>query len=158
MSRVPRTTSDCWVPTLPPGFRQEVGRGEPEIGCKARNRLPGTQGLLASVMRPLCVLLVLHATASAQTFHNPLNPDHGSDPWLQYYKGTNYLTATTWSGSAATGITMKHGHTIAELSAATPVPIWSDTTASRCCNVWAPEFHLLDRKSTRLNSSHVSES
>lgn len=85
------------------------------------------------------------APVSAQntTFHNPLNADHGSDPWMQYYKGEYYLTATTWSGSAAAGITMKHGHTIAELIAAAPVTVWSDTTASRCCNVWAPEFHLL---------------
>ncbi|HYN87315.1 MAG TPA: family 43 glycosylhydrolase, partial [Ardenticatenaceae bacterium] len=34
--------------------------------------------------------------------------------------------------------------TIAGLKTAAPVTIWTDATASRCCNVWAPEFHLLD--------------
>jgi GH43 family beta-xylosidase len=39
---------------------------------------------------------------------------------------------------------MKSGETIAELKAATPQVIWEDDTSSRCCNMWAPEFFLLN--------------
>jgi GH43 family beta-xylosidase len=39
---------------------------------------------------------------------------------------------------------MKRGATIAELKSAQPTVIWNGSTPSRCCNNWAPEFHLLD--------------
>src|SRR5689334_5157146 len=81
---------------------------------------------------------------AAVTFRNPLNVDHGSDPWMQYYNGQYYLTATTWSTNPSVGVTMKHATTIAGLIAATPVTIFSDATSTRCCNIWAPEFHLLN--------------
>jgi len=74
------------------------------------------------------------------TFQNPLNESHGSDPWMLYYEGQYYLAATTWGDT----LTMKHGATIAELKAADTEIIWQDPTASRCCNMWAPEFYLLD--------------
>jgi GH43 family beta-xylosidase len=86
----------------------------------------------------------LSVRAQATTFRNPLNTSHGSDPWMTYYNGNYYLTATTWSSSSSVGITMKKGATIAALKAATPVTIFSDSTAARCCNIWAPEFHLLN--------------
>ncbi len=73
-------------------------------------------------------------------FTNPLNASHGSDPWMVHYEGYYYLAATTWGNT----LTMKRGRTIAELKAATPEVIWKDTTASRCCNMWAPEFFLID--------------
>ncbi|HSC88992.1 MAG TPA: glycoside hydrolase family 43 protein [Polyangiaceae bacterium] len=73
-------------------------------------------------------------------FTNPLNKSHGSDPWMVYHEGYYYLAATTWGDS----LTMKRGRTIAELKAATPQVIWKDTTAARCCNMWAPEFFLID--------------
>jgi len=91
---------------------------------------------------------MLPPTATAATFRNPLN-NSGPDPWLTYYDGYYYLAATTW-GDAATGLTMRKAATIAELKTATPIRIWQDSTASRCCNYWAPEFHLL----TSTNGTH----
>src|SRR5688572_15914943 len=85
-----------------------------------------------------------YAKAQTNTFRNPLNPDRGADPWMTYYNGFYYLTTTTWSSDPNVGITMKRGRTIAELKAATPQRIFFDTTSSRCCNIWAPEFHLLN--------------
>ena len=89
-------------------------------------------------------LLVFSTTVSAaNTFRNPLNTDHGSDPFMVYYNGEYYLTATTWSTDPNVGVTMKHASTISGLITATPLTIFKDTTASRCCNIWAPEFHFL---------------
>ncbi len=81
--------------------------------------------------------------AQTTTFRNPLNPNTGSDPWMLYYNGNYYLATTTYSSSSSVGLTMKKAPSIASLIAASPVKIWGDTTASRCCNMWAPEFHLL---------------
>jgi GH43 family beta-xylosidase len=94
----------------------------------------------------LASLLVFspHVAAQTATFRNPLNPDRGADPWMTYYNGEYYLTATTWSSDPNVGITMKHATTIAGLKAATPQRIFFDTTSSRCCNIWAPEFHLIN--------------
>lgn len=73
-------------------------------------------------------------------FTNPLNPSSGSDPWMTYYEGRYYLMATTWNST----LTMKSGATIEELKAATPDVIWNGDDPDRCCNIWAPEFFLLD--------------
>jgi GH43 family beta-xylosidase len=82
------------------------------------------------------------AVPTAATFRNPLN-NSGPDPWMTYYDGNYYLAATTWGGDS-TGLTMRKASTIADLKTATPVRIWQDSTASRCCNYWAPEFFLLN--------------
>ncbi len=82
--------------------------------------------------------------AQSPTFRNPLNTERGADPWMVYYNGRYYLTTSTYSPDPNFGITMKSGATIAELKNATPVRIWQDSTPSRCCNIWAPEFHLLN--------------
>ena len=76
------------------------------------------------------------------TFRNPLN-NSGPDPWMTYYEGHYYLAATTWGGAIA-GLTMRKAATIADLKETQPVSIWIDTTPTRCCNFWAPEFFLLD--------------
>jgi len=81
-------------------------------------------------------------TATTTTFRNPLNSS-GPDPWMTYYNGNYYLAATTWGG-ASTGLTMRKASTIADLKSATPARIWQDSTATRCCNYWAPEFFLLN--------------
>lgn len=73
------------------------------------------------------------------TFRNPLNLSAGADPWLLYYEGSYYLTTTQ-----ASAIRMWKAPTIAGLVKATPTTLWTDTTPARCCNMWAPEFHLLD--------------
>jgi hypothetical protein len=46
------------------------------------------------------------------------------------------LTTTTW-----TNIQITRATTINGLKSATPKVIWTDSTASRCCNIWAPEIH-----------------
>jgi GH43 family beta-xylosidase len=71
---------------------------------------------------------------------NPLNRNNGADPWLTYYEGNYYLAATTW----ASGLTMRKSPTLAGLKTAEPVQIYFETDPSRCCNMWAPEFRLLN--------------
>lgn len=71
---------------------------------------------------------------------NPLNAYAGSDPWLTYFDGNYYLSATTWSSD----LLMRKSPTLAGLKTAVPVRIYHETDPSRCCNMWAPEFYLLD--------------
>ena len=101
---------------------------------------------IAFVLVALLGLTFIPQSAQAQstTFMNPLNPNTGSDPWMTYYNGNYYLATTTYSSSSSVGITMKKASSIPALIATSPVKIWGDTTASRCCNIWAPEFHLLN--------------
>ncbi|MBI1258179.1 MAG: family 43 glycosylhydrolase [Chloroflexi bacterium] len=75
----------------------------------------------------------------AGTLRNPLN-DMGPDPWLTYYEGNYYLATTT--GTSV--LTMRKSPSLAGLKVATPVTIYYETDESRCCNMWAPEFDLLD--------------
>lgn len=74
------------------------------------------------------------------TLRNPLNGYGGADPWLTYYEGNYYLAATTW----ASEWTMRMSPTLAGLKTAEPVRIYFETDPSRCCNMWAPEFRLLE--------------
>jgi GH43 family beta-xylosidase len=85
-----------------------------------------------------CFLLghLLCAHPKAATFRNPLNS--GPDPYLAYHQGNYYLTTT--QGKA---VRIWKSRTLGGLKTATPVTVWSDTTASRCCHIWAAEFHLL---------------
>lgn len=71
---------------------------------------------------------------------NQLNPYGGADPWLQYYEGYYYLATTTWRSD----LIMMRSPTLAGLKTATPVQIYYETDPSRCCNMWAPEFYLLE--------------
>ncbi len=74
----------------------------------------------------------------APSFTNPIIPN-GADPWLQFYKGNYYLTTTTWTSQ----LVMRKSPTLAGLANATPINIWSESEADRCCNFWAFEFHRL---------------
>lgn len=74
------------------------------------------------------------------TLRNPLNPYGGPDPWLQYYEGYYYLATTT----GRSDLIMSKAETLAGLKTAVPQLIYRETDPSRCCNMWAPEFHLLD--------------
>lgn len=71
---------------------------------------------------------------------NPLNPYGGADPWIQYYEGYYYLATTTWRSE----LLLSKSETLAGLKTAIPLQIYAETDPSRCCNMWAPEFHLLD--------------
>lgn len=78
--------------------------------------------------------------AQPGVLHNPLNPYGGADPWIQYYEGYYYLATTTWRSE----LIMSKSETLAGLKTAVPIQIYAETDPSRCCNMWAPEFHLLD--------------
>jgi GH43 family beta-xylosidase len=99
--------------------------------------------ILVSAMLASLAVLTTSAQAATTTFQNPLNPNTGSDPWMLYYNGNYYLASATYSSSSLVGLTMKKASSISALIATSPVKIWDDTTASRCCNMRAPEFHLL---------------
>jgi len=81
-------------------------------------------------------------TTPPATFRNPLNTIRGSDPFTRYYNGYYYLTATTWTNQ----LTMKRATTLEGLKSAQEQVIReeTDTTTDHCCNMWAPEFFLLD--------------
>jgi GH43 family beta-xylosidase len=59
---------------------------------------------------------------------------------MLYYQGNYYLTATTWSSE----LTIARSPTIGGLRTTTPQVVWQGDDPNRCCNMWAPEFHLLD--------------
>lgn len=74
------------------------------------------------------------------TFTNPLSL-HGPDPWLQYYNGFYYMVTTTWNST----ITMRRATTLRALSTAPDQVIYNlSQHPNACCNMWAPEFHLLN--------------
>lgn len=87
----------------------------------------------------LCLLFLPGAWAgTTSTFTNPIY-DNGADPWLTYYDGNYYVATTTWTSR----LEMRKSPTLAGLATATPVAVWSETNADRCCNFWAFEFHRL---------------
>jgi GH43 family beta-xylosidase len=87
---------------------------------------------------PVAVVAPVLMGDQESTFTNPIIPN-GADPWLQFYKGNYYLTTTTWTSQ----LVMRKSPTLAGLSTATPINIWSESEADRCCNFWAFEFHRL---------------
>ncbi|WP_425412970.1 family 43 glycosylhydrolase [Micromonospora nigra] len=75
-----------------------------------------------------------------RTFTNPIKRN-GPDPWLRVHNGVYYLATTTWNST----ITMRRSTTLAGLATAQEQVIFN--LAGRpngCCNMWAPEFHLID--------------
>lgn len=106
---------------------------------------------LASFVRACLIVILLAVSASAvgaqsggegesDTLRNPLNARGGADPWLTYYDGYYYLATTTWASEWQ----MRRSPTLAGLKTAEPQRIYFETEPSRCCNFWAPEFHLLE--------------
>jgi GH43 family beta-xylosidase len=76
---------------------------------------------------------------TTRTFRNPLSM-HGPDPFLQYYNGYYYLATTTWNMT----ITMRRSRTLGGLATAPDTTVFNlSSRANGCCNMWAPEFHLL---------------
>ncbi|QFZ21737.1 family 43 glycosylhydrolase [Saccharothrix syringae] len=75
----------------------------------------------------------------ARTFTNPIKRN-GPDPWLQYHNGYYHLATTTWNST----ITMRRSRTLAGLASAPDQVVFTLTgRPNGCCNMWAPEFHLL---------------
>lgn len=83
--------------------------------------------------------LSLTSLVSGATFSNPLKAKDGSDPHIVYTGGYYFLMATTWQDLQITRATTLEGLKTGETKV-----VWTDSTASRCCNVWAPELHYFD--------------
>ncbi|GAB1733237.1 hypothetical protein NU195Hw_g8445t1 [Hortaea werneckii] len=96
-------------------------------------------------MGSLTFLLVAAATiiscVQAASFSNPLKEENGSDPFIVYTGGYYYLMTTTW-----TDVQITRAATLGGLKTGETKVVWSDSTPSRCCNVWAPEVHYLEGK------------
>ncbi|KAF4636322.1 hypothetical protein G7Y89_g1753 [Cudoniella acicularis] len=81
-------------------------------------------------------------TSSGLTYRsltNPIKIINGSDPQIIWDNGKYYLTTTSWGD-----IRITTASTLEGLKKATPTIVWSDTTASRCCDVWSPEMYKID--------------
>ncbi|KAL6406628.1 Extracellular exo-alpha-like protein [Ilyonectria robusta] len=76
---------------------------------------------------------------STSAFTNPIRSPGGSDPQVTYSGGWYYLISTEWDN-----LQLARAETIEGLKIAESKIIYSDTNASRCCNVWAPELHFFD--------------
>lgn len=71
------------------------------------------------------------------TFRNPIKR-HGADPWLVFYDGWYYFSATEGAS-----IRMRRARRIVELKDAPDETVWADTTPGRSREMWAQEFFLL---------------
>ncbi|MFD0773982.1 family 43 glycosylhydrolase [Streptomonospora algeriensis] len=86
------------------------------------------------------------APAAAETaaeglpYENPIKPAGGPDPWMEYYDGFYYLITTTWTSE----LTVRKSPTLAGIATAPSVEVYSAAGDEQCCNIWAPEMHLLD--------------
>lgn len=86
------------------------------------------------------VLAVSHATAQAASYSNPIKGSNAGDPNIVYQDGYYYLM-TTGNGAS---LTMQRAPTLEGLKTGETRTVWTDTTPQRCCNLWAPEMHVVD--------------
>ncbi|MFI9566291.1 family 43 glycosylhydrolase [Streptomyces rishiriensis] len=103
-------------------------------------RMYHRRSLLVCVVTLLVALVAATQPVSAadgRPYTNPLKAAKGADPWLEYYDGDYYLITTTFTGVLG----MRKSPTLAGLATAPTVQVWSDTTATRNSNIWAPEIH-----------------
>ncbi|KAF2679647.1 glycoside hydrolase family 43 protein [Lentithecium fluviatile CBS 122367] len=90
--------------------------------------------------KPLLTILTgLCALASCATFTNPIRKTNGSDPHIAVSGGYYYLMTTTW-----TNLQITRAKTVEGLKNGETKTVWTDKTASRCCDMWAPELHYFD--------------
>lgn len=74
------------------------------------------------------------------TFTNPLKT-RGPDPFMTHYNGYYYLVTTTWNST----ITMRRATTLAGIATAADTVVYNlSGHPNACCNMWAPEIHLLN--------------
>ncbi|KAK0646796.1 glycosyl hydrolase [Cercophora newfieldiana] len=89
------------------------------------------------------LLLALLSSVHGANFTNPLRSRDGSDPFIVWDgavgSGYYYLLTTTWNDVRLTRATTLEGLKRGETRV-----VWTDTSPSRCCNVWAPEIHRID--------------
>lgn len=90
------------------------------------------------IVTALLSLASLFSSSAAWT--NPIRNPGGADPFITYSgDGYYYMMTTEW-----TNVQISRSTTIEGLKTATPKVIYSSSTSSRCCNVWAPEVHYFD--------------
>ncbi|KAG9017218.1 hypothetical protein FRB90_001328 [Tulasnella sp. 427] len=94
-----------------------------------------------ALIRAASLFLFAQVAVSVTTFTNPIKNPNGSDPFMVYDGGYYYLLTTTW-----TNVQITRATTVTGLKTATPKVVWTDSTSTRCCNVWAPEIHKIDGK------------
>ncbi|KAF2162624.1 glycoside hydrolase family 43 protein [Zasmidium cellare ATCC 36951] len=87
------------------------------------------------------IFAFLQATVWAADYSNPLKGSDAGDPNIVYEDGWYYLMAT---GSPPPVLQMTRARTLDGLKAGEVRDVWRDSTPSRCCNLWAPEMHLVD--------------
>ena len=74
------------------------------------------------------------------TFTNPIKT-RGPDPYMTHYNGYYYLVTTTWNST----ITMRRSRTLAGIATAPDTVVYNlSGHPTACCNMWAPEIHLLN--------------
>jgi GH43 family beta-xylosidase len=123
----------------PAGDSTATNTGLVQLPCTTATtrvwRLPSFNGGTGPTTPP-----VTTSAPSGRTFRNPLSL-HGPDPWLKYYNGFYYLATTTWNQT----ITMRRSRTLGGLATAADTLILNlSNRPNGCCNMWAPEFHLLN--------------
>ncbi|KAG8945491.1 hypothetical protein FRC04_000776 [Tulasnella sp. 424] len=91
-----------------------------------------------TLFRAATLFLFAQVAVSVTTFTNPIKNPNGSDPFMVYDGGYYYLLTTTW-----TNVQITRATTVTGLKTATPKVVWTDSTSTRCCNVWAPEIHKI---------------
>ena len=107
---------------------------------KIRNLDPRESSEMRHFTTLLASLATILSVAFGASFTNPLKATDGSDPFVVYSgDGYYYLLTTTWSD-----IRLTRAKTVAGLKTGESKVVWSDKTASRCCNIWAPEVHWID--------------
>jgi GH43 family beta-xylosidase len=111
-----------------------------QIFMKTPMRLPFFIIVMLTTLLTLTIAYGQSDEGEPGMLSNPLNLYGGADPWLVYYEGYYYLATTT----GRSHLIMSKSPTLAGLKTAVPVEIYSDTDPSRCCNMWAPEFYLLE--------------
>ncbi|MBA9003958.1 glycoside hydrolase family 43 protein [Thermomonospora cellulosilytica] len=105
-----------------------------------RALVPSTVVTALLVVAALLAGVPSAAAAPGRPYANPVKAQKGADPWIAYHDGHYYLVTTSWTSE----LTMRRSPTLAGLATAPSVQVWSDATASRCCNMWAPELHSFD--------------
>ena len=94
---------------------------------------------LGNINKIIVAGLGLFSISYGATYSNALKGSNGSDPQIVYTGGYYYLTTTTW-----TNIQVTRAKTLEGLKTGEVKVVWTDSTSSRCCNVWAPEMHYFD--------------
>lgn len=94
--------------------------------------------MYAQTPRPSAAKKPAAKTPMRATFRNPLK-QFGADPWLTYYNGWYYFSATSGGD-----VRLRRARRLAEIKDAPDQAVWKDATPTRFRDLWAPEFHLLD--------------